>query len=171
MPGPEHHLQRGIEALAFQDGGVHQILKLLDARPGGPTVGNGVAEDHLTLLRSQLEMTHPELFVHGADELMDARILALRDLEVEVAGEVHTPDLFVPHEPEMIGAPATGQLHRKLTIARPVEGPVIGRDQFFQKIDWVDGGIRGVGKTFHGVGTPSYVFCAKLGAFREGSEG
>ena len=157
MPRPEHHLQGRVETLAFQDGGIHQIFELFHAGATGPPVGDRMPEDHLTFFRPQFEVTHPELFVHGADKVMYGRVFRLGDLQVEVAGEVHAADLFVPHEPEMVRAPTARQFNGQLAIAGPVERPVVRAHKLFEKIDGVDRGTRVVGETFHGVGTlPSF---------------
>src|SRR3546814_4775755 len=57
---PHHHLQRRVDAVAFHERSLYQILKLLDRGAGQAAQRNGVAEHHRALLGHEVEVAEPE---------------------------------------------------------------------------------------------------------------
>src|SRR5690606_7362089 len=63
LPAPEHELEGGIEALAFRDGEVDQILELLDAGAAGAAQQHRVPEGQEIVLLRHPEMAQPQFFI------------------------------------------------------------------------------------------------------------
>src|SRR5436190_20968338 len=66
---PDHQLERRIEALAFREGDIDQILDLLGARGADAAQQYGVTERWGIIPGREIEMAEPHLFVGQCQQL------------------------------------------------------------------------------------------------------
>src|SRR6266436_4181708 len=137
LAAPRDELECRIEALAFRQGDIHEILDLFVARCCDAAQQHRVSEGRRVVLRRKIKMPEPKFLVSQRQELVDSTPATLWDLHVEPTGEVHRTYLLLPHEIESIIAPATGNLDNQLLLAGSVMRPVIGDDNLFDKVDGI----------------------------------
>src|SRR6185437_6026207 len=119
LAAPDDELERRIEALAFGERDINQILDLLDASAVAAAQQHALAERG-TLIVSEIEMADPQPLVHHRQQLMRGRTAAARHLEFEAAGILQGVDRRFPYEMQAIGTPATNDLDHHFIVARAV---------------------------------------------------
>src|SRR5579872_291531 len=132
---PDHQLEGRIEALAFGEGDIDEILDLLGAGGADATQQYRITKGRRGLAGGKIEMAEPHLFVGQRQQLVKRAAAALRHTHIEAAGEMQRAQLLLPQEIKPVVAPAAADLDDQLLFAGAVVRPVVGDDDFFDEID------------------------------------
>src|SRR6185312_13343811 len=125
LAGPNHKLERGVIALDRVDRTLKLRLALASARIRAASEQKRVPEHHHALVRPQVEMPDPKLFVDDRQELQYLDPAVVRHLEIERAGEMQRFKLGHPLKGNVVVGPMT--FHRHAGRFRRMIVPLMSR--------------------------------------------
>src|SRR5215468_1100502 len=137
LAGPHHVLEGGIEALAFADRHLDEVIELLGREPRRAAQGDGMAEHRQAFLGPQIEVPQPHLLVDQGQQDVNVVLALARDAHVVGTGEMQRLDVLAPAEEHAVVAPTAGDLDGDLPVGRAIERPVVGGDELLDHLERV----------------------------------
>src|SRR6202023_1880022 len=139
--GPDDKLKSLVVAFACAPRAGQNGLTLIAGQLGPAAEQNGMSEHDHPVIRPNVEMPDPELFIDERDERGNLHKARGRDFEVDRAGDMQCPHLGEPGEGDIVLGPAAGDRDRNFVLFVPVERPVIARGDSLDDVQGVFGAV------------------------------
>src|SRR6266851_4385328 len=153
LAGPDHELEGREVALAGVERGSEQRLALPARGFDAAGQHQRVAVHDQAVLDPEIEMPDPQLLIDHRNELLHLAAAALRDLELEGAGEMQRLDVEHPGVGDLIVGPFAGHQDGDLVVAGALERPAIARCHPLDHVERIHARLFGKADQGHAVST------------------
>lgn len=142
---PHHELQCRIIALTGFHGEPKQRLALLGSGGRAAAEQQAVAVEDNPIVRPDVEMPRPELFVDEREKMTHDRPLFRGNAQVECTGDVEPGEIVAPVQRELVVPPLTRYADVQLIFMASLEKPVANGSDLFEKIERIAVEFLGLG--------------------------